>query len=135
MVTNPDPVALLMAECRGRQADLLPIKFDRMKSSPFGFYRGAAPLMAADLALTPVTGVNVQICGDAHVRNLGAFAGPDARLIFDINDFDETTTAPWEWDVKRLAASLVLAGREAGDEVGGESLPAVDSVARRPDVP
>jgi uncharacterized protein (DUF2252 family) len=86
-----------------------------MATSPFGFFRGAVPLMAADLATLPCVGITVQICGDAHVRNLGAFASPTGALVFDINDFDETIPGPWEWDVKRLAASLVLAGREAGD--------------------
>jgi uncharacterized protein (DUF2252 family) len=86
-----------------------------MAASPFGFFRGAVPVMALDLARSPVTGVRVQMCGDAHVRNLGAYAAPDGHLVFDINDFDETMPGPWEWDVKRLAASLVLAGREAGD--------------------
>jgi uncharacterized protein (DUF2252 family) len=86
-----------------------------MAAGPFAFFRGAAPLMAADLATLPVTGVQVQICGDAHVRNLGAYAAPEGHLVFDINDFDETIAGPWEWDLKRLATSLVLAGREAGE--------------------
>jgi uncharacterized protein (DUF2252 family) len=85
-----------------------------MAVSPFAFFRGAAPLMAADLATLPRTGLHVQICGDAHVRNLGAYAAPEGYLVFDINDFDETIQGPWEWDLKRLATSLVLAGREAG---------------------
>ena len=89
-----------------------------MAASPFGFFRGAVPLMAADLASLPTTGVTVQICGDAHVRNLGAFASPTGAVVFDINDFDETMAGPWEWDVKRLAASLVLSGREAGQSDG-----------------
>ncbi|HXZ81999.1 MAG TPA: DUF2252 domain-containing protein [Terriglobales bacterium] len=110
-----DPVYLLIAANRDRIPELLPIKMARMAASPFSFYRGSVPLMAADLATLPVTEINVRICGDAHVRNLGAFAGPDGRLYFDINDFDETVVGPWEWDVKRLAASLVLAGREAGN--------------------
>ena len=114
---RPDPIALLMAENVGRQANLLPVKFNRMKASPFGFYRGAAPLMATDLAPTPATGLHVQICGDAHVKNLGAYAAPDGRLVFDINDFDETIVAPWEWDVKRMAASIILAGRDAQDKM------------------
>src|SRR5712692_520607 len=87
----------------------------RMAASPFGFFRGNVPGMAADLAGMRSSGIAVQICGDAHVRNLGAYAAPDGRMIFDINDFDETITGPFEWDVKRLATSLVLAGREAGD--------------------
>jgi uncharacterized protein (DUF2252 family) len=86
-----------------------------MAVCPFSFFRGSVPVMAADLATLPTTGIPVQVCGDAHVRNLGAYAGPDGRLIFDINDFDETIRAAWEWDAKRLAASLVLAGREAGN--------------------
>jgi uncharacterized protein (DUF2252 family) len=110
-----DVIDLLLAAQRGRIPSLLPIKWGRMAASPFGFFRGAVPLMAADLAPLPHTGLTAQICGDAHVRNLGAFEAPDGRLIFDINDFDETIIGPWEWDVKRMAASLVLAGREAGN--------------------
>jgi uncharacterized protein (DUF2252 family) len=109
-----DPVALMNAAHKYRVPELLPLKNARMAVSPFTFYRGAAPLMAADLAELPRTGILVQICGDAHVQNLGAFGGAVAgHLIFDINDFDETIKAPWEWDVKRMATSLVLAGREA----------------------
>src|SRR5271169_2764157 len=108
-------VDLLRSSQRGRITNLLPIKFARMAASPFGFYRGAVPVMAADLSKLPNTGIHSQICGDAHVRNLGAYAGPDGRLIFDINDFDETIRGPWEWDVKRMAASLVLAGRESNN--------------------
>jgi uncharacterized protein (DUF2252 family) len=89
-----------------------------MAASPFGFFRGAVPLMAADVAPLPATGITVQICGDAHVRNLGAFASPTGALVFDINDFDETMPGPWEWDVKRLAVSLVLSGRESGHSDG-----------------
>jgi uncharacterized protein (DUF2252 family) len=110
-----DPVAIILAANAGRVRNLLPIKMGRMVQSPFAFFRGAAPLMAADLAKLPVTGLRVQICGDAHVRNLGAYASPEGHLVFDINDFDETIRAPWEWDLKRLASSLVLAGREAGE--------------------
>jgi len=110
-----DPVAVIMAANRGRVPQLLPIKYERMAESAFGFFRGAAPVMAADLASQPRCGLTVQICGDAHVRNLGSFTAPDGRLIFDINDFDETVRGPFEWDVKRLATSLVLAGREAHD--------------------
>ena len=109
-----DPVELLRRIERNRIPALLPIKHGRMADSPFGFFRGAAPVMAADLAGLPRTPLAVQICGDAHVRNLGAFAAPDGHLVFDINDFDETTRGPWEWDLKRLATSFVLAGREAG---------------------
>jgi uncharacterized protein (DUF2252 family) len=101
---------------RGRIPSLIALKYERMLVSPFGFFRGAAPVMAADLAAMPNTGIISQICGDAHVRNLGAYAAPDGRLIFDINDFDETCAAPFEWDLKRMAASLVLAGREMGQK-------------------
>ena len=109
-----DPVELMNAAHKFRLPELMPLKNARMSLNPFSFYRGAAPLMAADFAHMPNTGMLVQICGDAHVQNLGAFGGgPDGHLIFDINDFDETIRAPWEWDVKRMATSLVLAGREA----------------------
>jgi len=108
-----DPMALTIAANRGRVPQLVPIKYQRMAASAFGFFRGAAPVMAADLASQPRCGLTVQICGDAHVRNLGSFSAPDGRLVFDINDFDETVRGPFEWDVKRLATSLVLAGREA----------------------
>ena len=114
-----DPVAMILAANSNRLRDLVPIKMGRMAAGPFAFFRGAAPLMAADLATLPVTGLRVQICGDAHVRNLGAYAAPEGHLVFDINDFDETVPGPWEWDVKRLAASLVLAGREAGESKSG----------------
>jgi len=106
---------LLRASERRRIATLLPIKAARMAASPFGFYRGSVPVMAFDLSKLPSTGIYAQLCGDAHVHNLGAFAGQDGRLIFDINDFDETIRGPWEWDVKRMAASLVLAGRESSN--------------------
>ncbi len=109
-----DPLALIDESMRGRVPSLATLKYERMLASPFGFFRGAVPVMAADLALLPHTGIVNQICGDAHVRNLGAYAAPDGRLLFDINDFDETIRGPFEWDLKRLAASLVLAGRETG---------------------
>ena len=96
---------------RGRVPALIQLKYQLMAASPFGYFRGAAPVMAADLAVLPSTGIICQLCGDAHVRNLGAFAVPDGRLVFDINDFDETIRGPFEWDLKRMAASLVLAGR------------------------
>jgi uncharacterized protein (DUF2252 family) len=99
---------------RGRLPALLKLKHQMMAQSPFVYFRGAAPVMAADLAVIPNTGIVAQLCGDAHVRNLGAFAAPDGRLVFDINDFDESIRGPFEWDLKRMAASLVLAGREAG---------------------
>lgn len=110
-----NPIEIILDVNRQRIPELVPVKMARMAVCPFSFFRGSVPVMAADLAILPATGIPVQICGDAHVRNLGAYAGPDGRLIFDINDFDETIRAPWEWDLKRLAASLVLAGREAGD--------------------
>ena len=109
-----DPAELLKGTDRGRLLTLLPIRYSRMRQSPFAFFRGAAALMAADLSSTPVTGIRVQACGDCHVANFGGFGTPERQLVFDINDFDETLPAPWEWDVKRLAASIVLAMREAG---------------------
>jgi uncharacterized protein (DUF2252 family) len=111
---RPDPIELLKHADRGRLAELLPIRYGRMRESPFAFFRGAAALMAADLAAIPCTRLRVQACGDCHVANFGGFGSPERRLVFDINDFDETLPAPWEWDVKRLAASIVLAGRELG---------------------
>jgi len=113
-----DPLELLARSMRGRLPQLVAIKYERMMVSPFGYFRGAVPVMAADMAQLPQTGIVSQICGDAHVMNLGAFASPDGRLLFDINDFDETTRAPFEWDTRRLAVSLVLAGRAAGDKRG-----------------
>ncbi|MFI5184063.1 MAG: DUF2252 domain-containing protein [Vicinamibacteria bacterium] len=110
-----DPLSIIEASNAGRLAELIPLKMGRMAVSPFAFFRGAAPVMAGDLAPLPVTGFQVQICGDAHVQNLGAFAAADGHLVFDLNDFDETIPGPWEWDLKRLGASFVLAGREAGD--------------------
>jgi uncharacterized protein (DUF2252 family) len=111
---RPDPIELLKHSDRGRIAELLPIRYARMRQSPFGFFRGSAALMAADLATTPTTRLRVQACGDCHVANFGGFGSPERRLVFNINDFDETLPAPWEWDLKRLAASIVLAGREIG---------------------
>src|SRR6202046_395882 len=111
-----DPIDALAVSAVGRVPSLLSIKWERMAASPFGFFRGAVPVMAADLAVLPHTGIFTQLCGDAHVRNLGAFAAPDGRLVFDINDFDETIRGPFEWDVKRLATSIVLAGRESGSK-------------------
>src|SRR5215475_11099717 len=106
-----DPIDIILATNQERIPELVPIKMARMALSPFTFFRGDVAVMAADLAVMPSTGITVQICGDAHVRNLGAFAAPDGRLVFDINDFDETVRAPFEWDLKRLATSLTLAGR------------------------
>src|ERR1700723_302050 len=110
------PLALLDAATRGRVPALVVLKKQLMAASPFGYFRGAAPVMAYDLSLTANTGICNQLCGDAHVRNLGAYAAPDGRLVFDINDFDETVLGPFEWDLKRMAASLVLAGRESGSK-------------------
>ena len=114
--SRPDSLTLLTSAAEGRVPALVQLKFQLMAASPFAYFRGAVPVMAADLASIPNTGILAQICGDAHVRNLGAFAAPDGRLVFDINDFDETIRAPFEWDLKRMAASLVLAGREAGQK-------------------
>src|ERR1700744_289105 len=111
-----DPIDALAVSAVGRVPSLLSIRWERMAASPFGFFRGAVPIMAADLAVLPHTGILCQLCGDAHVRNLGAFAAPDGRLVFDVNDFDETIHGPFEWDVKRLATSVILAGREAGSK-------------------
>jgi uncharacterized protein (DUF2252 family) len=106
-----DPVEVVLASNEGRLLDLVPIRHGRMMQSPFAFYRGTAAIMAADLAHTPSSGLRVQACGDAHLSNFGGFATPERNLVFDINDLDETLPAPWEWDVKRLTASVVLAGR------------------------
>ncbi|HEX4463091.1 MAG TPA: DUF2252 domain-containing protein [Solirubrobacterales bacterium] len=109
-----DPVGLLEGQATSRVGQLVPLRYARMLVSPFTFYRGAAAVMAADLAATPRSGFDVQLCGDAHLSNFGAYASPDRELVFDVNDFDETLPGPWEWDVMRLAASLSVAGRERG---------------------
>ena len=106
-----DPIDLLIESNQGRIAELIPIRFGRMMQSPFAFYRGSASIMAADLANTPRSGLIVQACGDAHLMNFGGFATPERHIAFDINDLDETLPAPWEWDIKRLTASVVIAGR------------------------
>ena len=111
---RPDPVALLQAQAVTRLPELVPIRYGRMLVSPFTFYRGAAAVMAADLAATPDSGIIVQACGDAHISNFGGFAAQDRRLLFGPNDFDETLPGPWEWDVKRMAASVEIAGRDIG---------------------
>jgi len=111
---RPDPVALLEQQAVSRVPELVPIRYGRMLVSAFTFYRGAALIMASDLAGTPRSGITTQVCGDAHLMNFGAFASPERRLEFGINDFDETCPGPWEWDVKRLAASFVIAGRDRG---------------------
>ncbi len=111
---RPDPIAVLTNQAASRVEELVPIRYGRMLVSPFTFYRGAAAIMAADLARTPDAGIAVQACGDAHISNFGGFAAPDRRLIFGPNDFDETLPGPWEWDLKRLAASAEIAGRDVG---------------------
>jgi uncharacterized protein (DUF2252 family) len=111
---RPDPVALLEEQAKTRVPELVAVRWGRMLVSPFTYYRGAALPMASDLARTPVSGLAVQACGDAHLSNFGIFGSPERRLVFDVNDFDETLPGPWEWDVKRLAASLEVAGRDNG---------------------
>jgi uncharacterized protein (DUF2252 family) len=111
---RPDPVVLLEEQAADRVPELVPIRYGRMLVSPFTFYRGAALIMAADLASTPTSGLHAQVCGDAHLSNFGVFGSPERRLMFDVNDFDETLPGPWEWDVKRLSASLEIAGRNNG---------------------
>jgi uncharacterized protein (DUF2252 family) len=113
--SRPTPaLKLLEQSAKGRVPSLVKLKLKLMAESPFGYFRGAVPVMAADLSILPNTGLRTQLCGDAHVRNLGAFAAPDGHLVFDINDFDETIQGPFEWDLKRMASSIVLAGRESG---------------------
>jgi uncharacterized protein (DUF2252 family) len=111
---RPDPVDLLLDQAKSRVPELVPIRHGRMVSSPFAFLRGAPLGMAADLAHTPVSGLTAQVCGDAHLLNFGVYSSPERRLVFDLNDFDETLPGPWEWDVKRLAASIAVAGRDRG---------------------
>jgi uncharacterized protein (DUF2252 family) len=120
---RPDPLTLLRAQDNDRMADLVPIRWGRMSTSPFAFYRGSAVLMAADLAPLPRTGLTVQLCGDAHLSNFGLYGSPERELLFDVNDFDETLPGPFEWDLKRLAASFVLAARNngLGDDVARET--------------
>ena len=111
---RPDPIRILEDANKTRLQNLVPIRFGRMSMSAFAFYRGTADIMAYDLSKTPVSGIQAQICGDAHISNFGVFASPERRQVFDVNDFDETLLGPWEWDVKRMAASVVLAGRQKG---------------------
>ena len=111
---RPDPISLLEESNRSRIAALVPLRYGRMITSPFAFLRGSAVVMADDLAMTPITGIQVQACGDAHLSNFGTYATPERNQVFDVNDFDETLPGPWEWDVKRLAASIVVAGRQNG---------------------
>src|SRR3954452_18288447 len=107
-----DPIELLERQASTRVPELVPIRYGRMLVSPFTFYRGAAAIMAGDLAATPRSGLTVQCCGDAHLSNFGVFASPERRLMFDVNDFDETLPGPWEWDVKCLAVSMLIAARD-----------------------
>ena len=111
---RPDPVELLVAQNVTRESDLVPIRHGRMMTSPLAFYRGAATVMAADLARTPTADLQVQLCGDAHLLNFGLFDTPERSLVFGLNDFDETLPGPFEWDVKRFAASLAVAARDVG---------------------
>jgi hypothetical protein len=108
---RPDPVGLLVEEAVNRVPELMPIRYGRMLASPFAFLRGAAIVMTEDLATTPATGIMVQLCGDSHLANFGAYLSPERRVLFDATDFDQTLPGPWEWDVKRLAASIMVAGR------------------------
>ena len=123
-----DPIGLLQRQALTRVPELVPIRYGRMLVSPFTFYRGAALIMASDLAATPRSGLMVQCCGDAHLSNFGVFASPERRLMFDVNDFDETLPGPWEWDVKRLAASMLIAARFNGFPVKDQEQVVLDTV-------
>ncbi len=123
-----DPIKLLERQAKSRVPELVPIRYGRMLLSPFTFYRGAALIMAGDLAKTPRSGLTVQCCGDAHLSNFGAFASPERRLVFDINDFDETLPGPWEWDIKRLAVSMLIAARDRGFRVKDQEQIVLDTV-------
>ncbi len=124
-----DPLELLERQARTRVPDLVPIRYGRMLVSPFTFYRGAAMIMASDLAATPRSGLTVQCCGDAHLSNFGVFASPERQLVFDLNDFDETLPGPWEWDVKRLAVSMLVASLDNGFVVKDQDQIVLDTVA------
>ncbi len=126
---RPDPVALLERQAQTRVPDLVPIRHGRMLVSPFAFFRGAAAIMAHDLASTPRTGLDVQCCGDAHLSNFGVFASPERRLVFDLNDFDETLPGPWEWDVKRLAVSMLIATQSNGFRTKDQRRAVLDTVS------
>jgi uncharacterized protein (DUF2252 family) len=127
---RPDPVDLLEVQAQTRVPELVPIRYGRMLVSPFTFYRGAAKIMASDLARTPRSGLTVQCCGDAHLSNFGVFASPERRLVFDINDFDETLPGPWEWDVKRLAVSMLIAARDNGYGTKDQDRIVLDTVSQ-----
>jgi len=124
-----DPIELLERQARARVPELVPIRYGRMLVSPFAFYRGAAMIMASDLQATPRSGLTVQCCGDAHLSNFGVFATPERQLVFDVNDFDETLPGPWEWDVKRLATSMLIAARENGFAAKHQHRVVLDTVA------
>ena len=124
-----DPIALLERQAETRVPELVPVRYGRMLVSPFTFYRGAALIMANDLAATPRSGLTVQCCGDAHLSNFGVFASPERRLVFDLNDFDETLPGPWEWDVKRLAVSMLVAARHNGFAAKAQDQVVLDTVA------
>ena len=128
--TRGDPVGLLARQAETRVPELVPVRYGRMLVSPFTFYRGAAMIMAHDLAATPRSGLTVQCCGDAHLSNFGVFASPERRLVFDVNDFDETLPGPWEWDVKRLAASTLIAARDNAFRAKDQERIVLDTVAR-----
>jgi uncharacterized protein (DUF2252 family) len=125
---RPDPVKVLERQAKTRVPELVPIRYGRMLVSAFTFYRGAAMIMAGDLAATPRSGLTVQCCGDAHLSNFGVFASPERRLMFDLNDFDETLPGPWEWDVKRLAVSMLIAARDNDFAVSGQDQVVLDTV-------
>ena len=128
--TREDPVDLLERQAKTRVPELVPIRYGRMLVSPFTFYRGAAMIMAHDLAATPRSGLTVQCCGDAHLVEFGVFASPERRLMFDVNDFDETLPGPWEWDVKRLAASMLIAARDNGFGAKDQARAVLDTVGQ-----
>jgi uncharacterized protein (DUF2252 family) len=128
--TRGDPIELLERQAKTRVPELVPIRYGRMLVSPFTFYRGAAMIMANDLATTPRSGLTVQCCGDAHLSNFGVFASPERRLVFDVNDFDETLPGPWEWDVKRLAVSMLVAARDNSFRAKEQERIVLDTVAR-----
>src|SRR5450631_1347439 len=128
--TRTDPVELLEGQAKARVPDLVPIRYGRMMVSPFTFYRGAARIMAHDLEATPRSGLTVQCCGDAHLSNFGVFASPERALVFDVNDFDETLPGPWEWDVKRLAVSMLIAARSNGFRAKEQDQIVLDTVGR-----
>ena len=130
--TRVDPVEVLERQAETRVQELVPIRYGRMLVSPFTFYRGAAAIMANDLDATPRSGLTVQCCGDAHLSNFGVFASPERRLVFDLNDFDETLPGPWEWDVKRLAASMLIAARDNGFRAKDQERVVLDTVGRVP---